>query len=185
MAILDLNRGAAQAAARTREAWSMRLPVLIWLGLIAIESTDELSAAHTHRFLHPLFHFLTGVGYQEFGAWNHLIRKTGHFVGYGALCALLYRMFGFELRRRGTDPWPVRGASLALLGTMAVASLDEWHQTMIPSRTGTFADVCLDSAAGAAALALIFLVRALRAPKDPGRPRRCPMGEVAPGVNSF
>jgi VanZ family protein len=38
-----------------------------------------------------------------------------------------------------------------------VASLDEWHQTFIPSRTGAIRDVILDSCAALTAQLLIFL----------------------------
>jgi len=38
-----------------------------------------------------------------------------------------------------------------------VASLDEWHQSFIPSRTGTPKDVLLDSCAAIAAQILVFL----------------------------
>jgi VanZ family protein len=40
--------------------------------------------------------------------------------------------------------------------TAFVASLDEWHQSFIPSRTGTPRDVALDTCAGIAAQVLIF-----------------------------
>jgi VanZ family protein len=42
--------------------------------------------------------------------------------------------------------------------TAFVASLDEWHQTFIPSRTGRWQDVVLDTCAGIAAQLLIFLL---------------------------
>jgi hypothetical protein len=38
-----------------------------------------------------------------------------------------------------------------------VASLDEWHQSFLPSRTGTIHDVVLDTTAGLAAQILLFL----------------------------
>jgi VanZ family protein len=38
-----------------------------------------------------------------------------------------------------------------------VASLDEWHQSFIPSRTGRWQDVALDSCTGIAAQILIFI----------------------------
>ena len=44
---------------------------------------------------------------------------------------------------------------LALVFTALVASLDEWHQSYIPSRTGTWHDVLLDSTAALVALILI------------------------------
>jgi VanZ family protein len=42
---------------------------------------------------------------------------------------------------------------LSWLGTAFVASMDEWHQSFIPSRTGTWKDAALDSMAG-----LVFLL---------------------------
>jgi VanZ family protein len=38
-----------------------------------------------------------------------------------------------------------------------VASLDEWHQTLLPSRTGVLSDVVLDSFAALTAQVVIFL----------------------------
>jgi VanZ family protein len=38
-----------------------------------------------------------------------------------------------------------------------IASLDEWHQTFIPSRTGAIRDVMLDSGAALTAQLLLFL----------------------------
>jgi VanZ family protein len=38
-----------------------------------------------------------------------------------------------------------------------VASLDEWHQSFIPSRTGRWQDVVLDTSAGIATQILILL----------------------------
>jgi VanZ family protein len=38
-----------------------------------------------------------------------------------------------------------------------VASMDEWHQTYLPSRTGAISDVMLDSSAALTAQIVIFL----------------------------
>jgi len=46
-----------------------------------------------------------------------------------------------------------RTALLSWLGTALVASMDEWHQSFIPSRPGTWRDAVLDSLAG-----LVFLL---------------------------
>jgi VanZ family protein len=51
----------------------------------------------------------------------------------------------------------LRAALLAWLGTLSVAALDEWHQSFIPSRTGTVRDVGLDSVAGVAFLVVAYL----------------------------
>jgi VanZ family protein len=118
---------------------------------------DDFYEHLAERVLYPPFHLLTGVGQQAFVGWNFLIRKAGHVFWYGLTCGLLYRQAGFELWRRRAASWSAPAAFLALASTMLVAGLDEWHQTTIPSRTGTLSDVLLDSAAGLAALALIFL----------------------------
>jgi VanZ family protein len=57
----------------------------------------------------------------------------------------------------------------AWLGTAFVATMDEWHQSYIPSRTGTPWDVLLDSAAGLAALALAYLALRRKAPASLNR----------------
>jgi VanZ family protein len=51
----------------------------------------------------------------------------------------------------------LRAALLAWLGTAIVAGLDEWHQSYIPSRTGTIWDVALDTVAGVAFLVVAYL----------------------------
>jgi VanZ family protein len=53
--------------------------------------------------------------------------------------------------------WTPRWATIAVLGTVIVASLDEWHQSFIPSRTGRWQDVVLDSCAGVGAQILIVI----------------------------
>ena len=50
-----------------------------------------------------------------------------------------------------------RTALLSWLGTVFVASMDEWHQSFIPSRTGTWRDAVLDSCAGLAFLLVAYL----------------------------
>jgi VanZ family protein len=44
-----------------------------------------------------------------------------------------------------------------VLGTCLVASLDEWHQSYLPTRTGTVRDVILDTCAGIATQLALFL----------------------------
>jgi VanZ family protein len=42
--------------------------------------------------------------------------------------------------------------------TALVASLDEWHQTFIPSRTGRWQDVVLDSSAALTIQVLLWMI---------------------------
>jgi VanZ family protein len=132
---------------------------ILWIGLIAIESTDWLSAEHTSRFLYPVLHFLLNMSPQTFEVVHHYTRKTGHFVGYFALSALLFRAWKDTLHAEGVGAWLLRWTLPSFLMSLLVASLDEWHQTFIPSRTGRVADVLLDSSAALTAQILIFVWR--------------------------
>jgi VanZ family protein len=85
------------------------------------------------------------------------MRKGGHVVGYGILSILLFRAWRATLPMASNAKWAWRWANIALLGTALVASLDEWHQSYIPSRTGRWQDVVLDTCAGLAAQVVLFL----------------------------
>jgi VanZ family protein len=140
-------------------AW---IPAVLWIGVIAVESTDWFSAEHTSRFLYPLLHFLFSISTEVFDIVHHILRKTGHFVGYFALSALLFRAWRATLRIDEGKVWAMRWALPAFFLSVVVASLDEWHQTYIPSRTGRLADVVLDSTAALTAQIVIFLILSLR-----------------------
>jgi VanZ family protein len=139
------------------KAW---IAAALWLIVIAIESTAWLSAHNTSRVLYPLLHFVFGLNWDQFEVWHFYIRKGGHVFGYGLLSFLLFRAW------RETLPaltavgqnirWTLRWSAIAVLGTALVASLDEWHQSFIPSRTGRWQDVVLDTCAGIAVQILIF-----------------------------
>ena len=136
------------------KAW---IAAILWLIVIAIESSAMLSAHNTGRILYPALHFLFGVDRERFAVWHFYIRKSGHVVGYGTLSILLFRAWRATLPVPNHLRWTMRWANIAILGTALVASLDEWHQTFIPSRTGTVRDVVLDTCAGIAAQVLVLL----------------------------
>jgi VanZ family protein len=139
---------------------------ILWLGLIAVESTNYLSAANTSRILYPIFHFFTGVDPVRFEVWDYYIRKIGHFVGYFGLSWLLFRAWRLTLSLPEMPDWSLRWAAIAFVMSAFVAALDEWHQTHLISRTGTLRDVLLDSSAALAAQIAIFFWS--RSPR-PGR----------------
>jgi len=136
------------------KAW---IALILWLIVIAMESSASFSAHNTGRFLYPLFHFLFGLDHVRFEYWHFFIRKGGHVFGYGLLSILLFRAWRETLPALGNPTWTFRWANISVLGTALVASLDEWHQSYIPSRTGTVQDVILDTCAGVGAQILVFL----------------------------
>ena len=143
------------------------LPVVAWLGVIAIESTDWLSAEHTGEALYWLVVQIFGqVDRHSLQAVHHLLRKGGHFAGYGILCLLIFRALRGTLR--GTlGLW----TALSIAGTVLVASLDEWHQTFIPSRTGCVRDVVLDTIGAICLQAIALLLIHTRRQYQKARPQ--------------
>jgi aryl carrier-like protein len=129
----------------------------LWLGLIVSESTDLASAYNTTRILYPILHFLMGLDPIRFLIWHFYIRKSGHFVAYFMLSLLLFRAWRATLPGISGWLWSIQWARISFLMTALVATLDEWHQTYLPSRTGTAHDVLLDSAAALFAQIIIFL----------------------------
>jgi VanZ family protein len=131
-------------------------PAIVWIGIIAFESTDFFSAEHTGSMLYTLLTRLFGnVNFYHFLVFHHYLRKAGHVVGYGMLSLLLLRGWRATLGRIYT--LLLRAALLSWLGTAFVAAMDEWHQSHIPSRTGTVWDVVLDSVSGVAFLVIAYL----------------------------
>jgi len=139
------------------KAW---IALILWLIVIAIESSAYLSASNTSRILYPILHFLFGLTWEQFEPWHFFIRKSGHVFGYGLLSILLFRAWKATLPISNAN-WSWRWANIAVLGTALVASLDEWHQSYIPSRTGTVRDVILDTCAGVAAQVLLYFLGSL------------------------
>jgi VanZ family protein len=130
------------------------LPLLIWSAMILSTSNDTFSSPHTGGIISGLLsHFLTP---QQIDVVNVCFRKTAHVAGYGILGGLGFRAVRGE-RRGYSTRWAIAGIAIAVL----VASIDEWHQTLIPSRGGSAADVLLD-ACGAAVAQLIAALRNAR-----------------------
>lgn len=150
--LTDVRTETREAGPSPRIAWSL---AGAWLAVIAVESTALLSSASTSRFLYPLLTFLFGpIDATTFYFWHGIGRKAGHVVGYAVLSLLLLRAWKASLGAWGEWSW--RAAQLAFWISAAVASLDEWHQSHLASRTGTIRDVLLDSAAALALLVLAY-----------------------------
>jgi VanZ family protein len=125
-------------------------PALLGVGVIAIESTATFSAANTSSWLRPIAESI--FGHLSDPTWDeahHLLRKSGHFLGYGTLCVLFLRAWLLTLadsQRLLTErAWRLSAWARAILSTAVVASCDEINQSFLPSRTGMFSDVVLDT----------------------------------------
>jgi VanZ family protein len=140
-------------------AW---LPVFLGICVIAVESSASFGADYTSGPLRWIWEHLFGqVSDERWQLFHHLIRKTGHFVGYGTMGVLRLRAWWLSLPRAGF----LLNAALALLGTALVASTDEFHQSFLPNRTGVPSDVLLDCSGAVVLLLVAYLCIRLRWPK--------------------
>ena len=136
------------------------LPLLVWLGLIFIGSTDLMSAEHTSRIIGPILRwFRPDISAETVMQVQFLVRKTGHVTEYAILAMLIWR----ALRRSAVPRMkmsilrPVRltlraglrsGQVLFLTVLVACglfAASDEFHQSFVSSRTASANDVMIDA----------------------------------------
>jgi len=144
------------------------LPLVVWCSLIMVESTDLMSGQHTGFFLLRFFR-LFHLGYPGYWVWtlNFILRKAGHVIGYAMTSVLFFRAYRNHLRWRhglslnslwsdGWDwCWRTQWAVFGVIFTFLVATADELHQMTIPSRSGTWHDVALDTSAAIVAQLLL------------------------------
>ncbi len=145
-------------------------PVAGWIGVIFLESTDYGSARNTFGLLYLTLRYLhIKVDYSVLEEFNHVLRKSGHFLGYATLSILAFFAFRNTYRDRlrpllkrpwksyFRDLWQIEWSLVAMLLTVVTASADEFHQTFLPSRTGRWQDVLLDSTGALVAQGCIYL----------------------------
>ena len=119
------------------------LPVLIWLAVIFVGSTDLMSAEHTSRFIGPFLRwFVPDIPDATVVSVQFFVRKCAHLTEYAILATLLCRAARPSIAR----PW--RAAFLAFFVAAASAVLDEFHQSFVASRTGNAVDVAIDCGGG-------------------------------------
>jgi len=144
---------------RQRHLFYAWIAVLCALAVLRIESTPFLGGNTTGRWLAHIWpHTLGQANTPFFGMVHHLLRKLGHFSGYGTLGLLFrkawYRSVRVYMNMIGSQ-LAVAATMLAVSFTFLVGCLDEWHQSMIPGRTSTRTDVLIDTC-GALLFNLIF-----------------------------
>jgi VanZ family protein len=144
------------------------LPLLIWLGVIFIGSTDLMSAEHTSRFIVPFLLWLKpGMAPATIRSILFAVRKCAHVSEYAVLALLLWRALrsGPALRMKMSMSF---GA--VLLACAVLAASDEFHQSFVKSRTPSIRDVLLDVTGGLIGL-LIGVSFAHRHSRPDARPR--------------
>ena len=170
-----------------RVAW-FALPVVVWLAVITLASTNLGSSAHTgsvlERLMNGLFGWKTGPSHESFSVLSVAVRKTAHVVEYLVLALLLCRALwglargyvtagrgaglagrgggrragGSGVRRAGGRGILWRLALVVVPFGAVVAASDEFHQAFVASRAASPIDALIDVAGVLAGLAVVWLI---------------------------
>jgi VanZ family protein len=119
------------------------LPLLGWLSLIFLGSTDLMSAEHTSRLAAPFLRWLKpDISPETLASIHIILRKCAHMSEYAILSLLLLRaaIYVTSLKRS------ISILYLSVWGACVfVAVTDEFHQTFVASRGALATDVMIDS----------------------------------------
>ena len=127
------------------------LPPVLWMAVIVGFSSDAASSPRTESWLLPILRGLAPWATSaQLEALHWLVRKIAHLSEYAILAVLC--LGGWALSSNGLSP---RNAGLIALAISAAwAALDEVHQSFVPSRSASVADVALDTAGALVALGI-------------------------------
>jgi VanZ family protein len=125
----------------------------LWGALISILSTDSFSSEHTSRFILPALRWIfPHASMETLEVMHAVIRKTAHLTEYFILSIFLF------LAQRGEDRgWKLRWAIWAIVMCAGYASLDEFHQSFVPSRTASPWDALIDTTGASVAQCALWI----------------------------
>jgi VanZ family protein len=151
------------------------LPVIIWMAIIFIGSTDLLSAEQTSRIIGPLLRWLKpDISPETIAQVQFFVRKGAHLTEYAVLATLLWRALRFGTRLQ----WKMSiVAGTVLFVCVLFAASDEFHQSFVASRTASASDVLIDIAGALIALAFCWRLAA-RAPQRARGARALPRSKI-------
>ena len=117
------------------------VPVVVWAAFISWFSSDAFSARSTNSYIDPVLRWLFGdLTPAGFRLAHSVVRKGAHLIEYAILAVLTCRA-----QTAPRLPVPRVIALRTLAGCAAYALLDEAHQALVPSRTGSPVDVMVDT----------------------------------------
>lgn len=157
--------------AERKKHFAYWLPVVLWMSMIFIVSTNVGAPRNTSRFLGPLLHWLfSSLSEEGIGAIIYFIRKCAHATEYALLGMLIWRALYRPLP--GSDrPWSWRIAAWTIGLSALYAVLDEFHQSFVTApgpngivytRQASGWDVLIDTGGAAAAMLFIWALRRWR-----------------------
>jgi VanZ family protein len=123
--------------------------------VISFLSTDTFSSENTSRLIVPALRWLfPHASVDTLHILHAVVRKAAHLTEYFLLSTLLF------LAQRGNERgWKLRWAILAVVMCAGYASLDEFHQSFVPSRTASPWDSVIDTTGASVAQCAIWIWR--------------------------
>jgi VanZ family protein len=138
------------------------LPVVLGILMIVVESSEWMGSDHTSGPLRTVYQAIFGqVTDAQWDTIHHIIRKSGHFIGYGLIGLAWLRAWWMTLPHSRFMP----DALLALLGTALIASADEYHQSFLSNRTSSPWDVLIDCSGAIVLQLIVYVVLRVSRPK--------------------
>jgi VanZ family protein len=120
-------------------------------------STSAFSSEETSRFIVPILKVLLhNPTPEQLLFWHHVVRKAAHVTEYCILGLLVYRAFKVDVAK------PMIVGILTVVFVAVAASLDEFHQSFVPSRGSSIFDVGWDCIGGLIAIMLLWIWKAFR-----------------------
>jgi len=129
------------------------LPPLVWMAIIFPVGNKAIGSPFLWRINRSFWVWLlpeTGIPISDVA--YVVIRKTLHFIEYGILAFLLYRGFRAGAEKKWHPNWAVYAGTIAI----SYGFLDEFLQSFVPNRNGSFIDALINTAGIASMLGLIF-----------------------------
>lgn len=133
------------------------VPCGIWVGIIFLFSSKYFSAGNTSTFLYELIHTLfRSFSREKFWMIHAYIRKSAHVMAYAVLAYLSYvaLLKSFYICR---SKLPGKFFIYVFVFCLSIAILDEYNQSHIQVRTGSYKDILIDMTGVALMLGFIFL----------------------------
>ena len=133
------------------------MPLLFWVSVTYLFSSDVFSASETSRYLGPILAFLfPWLSDDQVSAVHGAIRKFGHVAEFFVMAVLSRRAIG--LVHRGA-----RATFFSGVFVMSAAVLDEIHQLLTMYRGASPVDVGYDCLGGMIGIWLIEEIERRRA----------------------
>lgn len=150
---------------RTQNFFLYWLPPLLGTTAVLTLSGDWGSTRYTLGLVKWLLSWLPFLSPDQTNLIHRCLRKATHVLVYGTLYFLWFR--AYQGHWRSSLP---RAFFWSLGLCISVALLDEGHQVLVASRTGSFADVALDSAGSTLGAMITFTFWTPRPPAAPPEP---------------